>query len=93
MDKIKKEFMEKYGRLDWSVDESADKVGEGKRYEGLPILMNIKGGTILCCDVIEVNEKGFKVKPISVTGMGGNKNNIDYNDYIPFDKFFHVFII
>ena len=41
LEAISDEFMKKYGRLDWNVSgaTNAEKAKEGKRYEGLPILM------------------------------------------------------
>ena len=71
----KDEMMQKYGRLDWGPVKNDNKrnAEEGKRYEGLPILMNLQSGGILTCDVIEVSEKGFLVKPLSISGfrLGG----------------------
>ena len=94
MEEKKKEWMKKYGRLDWGPVKGNNKKSaeEGKRYEGLPILMNLNSGHILECDVIEVSEKGFLVKPLSVSGLGDNEPDVDFNDFIPFDKFFHVFL-
>ena len=90
----KDEMMEKYGRLDWGPTKGDNKLNcqEGKRYEGLPILMNLESGHILSCDVIEVNEKGFFVKPLSVSGFADSEPDIDFNDIIPYEKFFHVFL-
>ena len=97
----KQELLEKYGRLDWDVSGSTneEKAKEGKRYEGLPILMNLENGSILSCDVIEVTEKGFLVKPLSISGLmkdddddDDDADSIDYEEPIPFDKFFHVFL-
>ena len=97
MEAKKQEFLEKYGRLDWDCSDgtNAEKAKEGKRYEGLPILMNLHNGSILTCDVIEVSENGFLVDPISLTQMFGDDDadgGIDFSEAIPFDKFFHVFL-
>ena len=100
MESKKKELLEKYGRLDWDVSGATneEKAKEGKRYEGLPILMNLENGNILTCNVIEVSEKGFLVEPLSISSLmkddsdDENEDKINYNEPIPFDKFFHVFL-
>lgn len=92
----KDEMMQKYGRLDWGPVKNDNKrnAEEGKRYEGFPILMNLQSGGILTCDVIEVSEKGFLVKPLSISGFddSDSESDVDFNDFIPYDKFFHVFL-
>ncbi len=94
MEKRKEEMMEKYGRLDWGPTKGDNKrnAEEGKRYIGLPILMNLQSGHILSCDVIEVNEKGFLVKPLSISGFADSEPDVDFNDIIPYEKFFHIFL-
>ena len=94
MEAKKQEMMKKYGRLDWGPVKGNDKKSaeEGKRYEGLPILMNLNSGHILTCDVKQVSEKGFLVKPLSISGFTNDEPDVDFNDFIPFDKFFHVFL-
>ena len=95
MEAISKEFIKKYGRLDWDCRErtNADKAKAGKRYEGLPILMNLNSGGILTCDVIQVTEQGFLVQPLSLCQMGGGGScDIDFSQPIPYEKFFHVFL-
>ena len=92
---ISDEFMKKYGRLDWNVSgaTNAEKAKEGKRYEGLPILMNLNSGNILSCDVIKVSEEGFLVKPLNITMLfGDEKDDLDYSKPIPFNKFFYILI-
>ena len=94
---VEKELMKKYGRLDWDCSEEtvAEKAKAGKRYEGLPILMNLENGGILSCDVIEVSENGFLVKPLGLTMLCGDdddEDEIDFSEPIPFDKFFHVLL-
>ena len=94
MENKKREMLEKYGRLDWGPIEGDNKKSaeEGKRYEGLPILMNLESGHILECDVIKVDEKGFLVNPLSVSGPSDSEPDVDFNDAIPYEKFFHVFL-
>ena len=94
MEAKKNEMMKKYGRLDWGPVKGNNKKSaeEGKRYEGLPILMNLNSGHILTCDVKQVTEKGFLVKPLSLSGFTNDKPDVDFNDFIPFEKFFHVFL-
>ena len=93
---ISDEFMKKYGRLDWNVSgaTNVEKAKEGKRYEGLPILMNLNSGSILSCDVIKVSEEGFLVKPLNITSLFGDDedDDLDYSKPIPFNKFFSIFI-
>ena len=94
IDKVKKEMLEKYGRLDWSPTEGDNEKNEeeGKRYVGLPILMNLQSGHILSCNVILVDDEGFLVKPLSVTGLADSEPDVDFNEVIPYEKFFHVFL-
>ena len=94
MEAKKNEMMKKYGRLDWGPVKGNNKKSaeEGKRYEGLPILMNLNSGHILTCDVKQVTETGFLVKPLSLSGFTNDKPDVDFNDFIPFEKFFHVFL-
>ena len=98
MESKKQEILEKYGRLDWDVSGSTneEKAKEGKRYEGLPILLNLKNGNILSCNVIEVTEKGFLVQALSISGFekddDEDEEDMDFEEPIPYDKFFHVFL-
>ena len=54
--------------------------------------MNLNSGHILTCDVEQVTEKGFLVKPLSISGFTNDEPDVDFNDFIPFEKFFHVFL-
>ena len=95
MEAVKEDLFKKYGRLDWDCSEktNADKAKAGKRYEGLPVLMNLKNGGILTCDVIEVTENGFLVKPLGLCMLGGGDgDDIDFDKPIPYDQFFHVLL-
>lgn len=100
MSSVEKEFLEKYGRLDWdcSDEQTSDeeKAKEGKRYEGHVVLMNLKGGLmqILTCKVLKVTKEGFLVEPYSMSGVASEEEDeaIDYDEPIPFRKFFHVFL-
>ncbi|KAH0786443.1 hypothetical protein GPJ56_009654 [Histomonas meleagridis] len=84
-------------RLDWPCNEktNAEKAKAGKRYEGKHVLMNLNDGMILDCRVIEVSEKGFLVKPISISGLADDDSEMydfDYNNPVPYEKFFHIFL-
>ena len=98
LEAISDEFMKKYGRLDWNVSgaTNVEKAKEGKRYEGLPILMNLNSGSILSCDVIKVTEEGFLVKPLNITRLfcddKDDDDDLDYSMPIPFNKFFSILL-
>ena len=94
MEKIKDEMMKKYGRLDWAPTKGDNEKNEkeGKRYKGLPILMNLVSGHILSCDVILVDDEGFLVKPLSISGFDDEEPDVDFDKVIPYEKFFHVFL-
>ena len=87
-------MMKKYGRLDWSPTKGDNEKNEeeGQRYVGLPILMNLESGHILSCNVILVDEEGFLVEPLSVSGFADSEPDVDFSKVIPYEKFFHVFL-
>ena len=94
LNQVKNEMLEKYGRLDWSPTEGDNEKNEeeGKRYVGLPILMNLESGHILSCNVILVDDEGFLVEPLSVSGLADSEPDVDFDKVIPYEKFYHVFL-
>ena len=94
-EKVQKEFLRKYGRLDWGCEEptNKEKAKAGKRYEGHQVLMNLRSSHILNCKVIKVTEQGFLVKPLDLSGFTDSEpEHFDYSKPIPFDRFYHVFL-
>ena len=94
-EQIQKEFLSKYGRLDWSCEEENDEdlAKAGKRYEGHQILMNLKSSHILNCKVIKVSKEGFLVEPYDISGFSDSEpEQFDYTLPIPYNKFYHVFL-
>ena len=94
-EQIKKEFLSKYGRIDWSCEEKTTKdlAKAGKRYEGHQILMNLKSSHILNCKVIKVSEEGFLVEAYDISGFSDSEpEKFDYSKPIPYSKFYHVFL-
>ena len=94
-EETQKEFLKKYGRLDWGCQEptNEEKAKAGKRYEGHSILMNLNSSHILSCKVIEVSEEGFLVEPYNISGFTDKEpEKFNYNKPIPFNKFYHVFL-
>ena len=94
-EQIQKEFLSKYGRLDWGCEEQTpeDLAKAGKRYEGHQILMNLKSNHILNCKVIKVSEKGFLVEAYNISGFSESEpEKFDYSKPIPYSKFYHIFL-
>ena len=94
-EQIQKEFLSKYGRLDWGCEEQTpeDLAKAGKRYEGHQILMNLKSSHILNCKVIKVSEEGFLVEAYDISGFSDSEpEKFDYSKPIPYSKFYHVFL-
>ena len=100
MTSVEKEFLEKYGRLDWDCSDEnisdEEKAKEGKRYEGHVVMMNMNGELmqVLTCKVLKVTKEGFLVDPYGMSGLASEEEeeSIDYEKPIPFSKFFHVFL-
>ena len=96
LNEIKKEFLKKYGRLDWDCSEitNEEKAKSGKRYEGLQVLMNLRSSHILTCNVIKVTQEGFLVEPINISGFTEEEpEKFDWKQPIPFSKFYHIFLV
>ena len=94
-EEIQREFLSKYGRLDWGLQEETleDLAKAGKRYQGHQILMNLKSSHILDCKVIKVTEEGFLVEPYNISGFSDSEpESFDYSKPIPYSKFYHVFL-
>ena len=100
MTSVENEFLEKYGRLDWDCSDEnisdEEKAKEGKRYEGHVVLMNMNGELMqtLTCKVLKVTKEGFLVDPYGMSGLASEEEEepINYEEPIPFSKFFHVFL-
>ena len=94
-EQIQKEFLSKYGRLDWGCEEDTPEAlaKAGKRYEGHRILMNLHSSHILNCKVIKVSEEGFLVEPYDISGFSdAEPEKFNYSKPIPYSKFYHVFL-